>query len=181
MAKINKGEVIREITEGCRIDTAIEPAPSELGKTVVPVFVANQTGRIRAIFDGSLNSSVKNFTVPTGKRWEILYISVKFVTSAQTGNRTLEVRLTDPSGNFFFRGTSEQVQAASGTTVYNFLPGISDAASAGARVMIPLPVQCILPQNFVLTIVDNATIDVSVDDMSVHILLKEFEIEDRET
>lgn len=51
MAKINNADIIKNITDELRIDTVIEPAPTDLGKTVVPVFVANRSQKVQEFYD----------------------------------------------------------------------------------------------------------------------------------
>lgn len=51
MAKINNADIIKNITDELRIDTVIEAAPTDLAKSVVPVFVANNSQKVEEFHD----------------------------------------------------------------------------------------------------------------------------------
>jgi len=51
MAKINNADITKNITDELRIDTVIEAAPTDLGKTVVPTFVVNNVQKVSETYD----------------------------------------------------------------------------------------------------------------------------------
>jgi len=174
MATINRQEVIKELTTGCRIDTAIEAAPSELGKTVVPTYVANPRPRLIQLEDTTANDSNKSFTVPAGKQWKVLWGFVNLVSTATVGNRRIRLLINDPDGDFLYIADADSTQAASLTERYMFMPGISNAVEdVGSIHLIPIPRETILPQNFAFNILDGATVDAAADDMTIRLMVLE--------
>lgn len=87
-----------------------------------------------------------SFSPPSGAAWEVLAVTGQLVTSAVVANRRPALRVTDQNGRFSTRVESAQTQAASLTSIYTWLAGLS-AAIIGTQVnqLLPDPPLLVLP------------------------------------
>ena len=122
--------------------------------------------------DELANDSDKSFIIPDHTEWQILWIWVELATTATVGNRQLEVRIQDSTGDLIgILAVASVVQAASLTRNYLFAPGVADLL--GFRdtdyLTTPIPVTTFLDMTQVLRVFDNNAVDAAADDMQVHI------------
>lgn len=123
----------------------------------------------------ALDNSSKTFTVPAGKSWRLNSVYVKLVSTATVGNRQMEVKLQDASGNDLLIMRAGAVQAASLTRFYMFAAGLPDLTAFRDTDLLtnPLPTEVVLPEGFKIVVRDKAAIDAAADDMDVRILVEE--------
>ena len=132
-------------------------------------------GHIRLVQEAVANDSDKTLTVTTGKVWEILHIYASLVTSADVGNRQIQLIAADDSANEIYRMNAADVQAANTTNYYHFSPRIAAAAETIATFhTIPL-LTTILPGGYTLRIYDSAAIAAAADDLTINMLVIEYE------
>lgn len=172
MARINKQEVLQEMQEGLRLDTAREKTPQELAEKVLPVYKVNPKGRFISIVDATLNDSNKSFTVPEGKTWKLLYGHISLITTATVGNRNMNIRFLDDAGNIMFNIKPNNNQAASLTEDYNLYTNRPIETLPGNH-LISIPNVAILLENWVINVRDDQVIDVAADDMTVRLVALE--------
>lgn len=113
--------------------------------------------------------------VPANTEYQILWVQVRFITSADVGTRQLEVQVERPSsampsseGRWAVAGTT---QAASLTREYIFAPGLADQLAFRDTdwLSTPIPVFAMLYAGDQLRIFDNAGIAPAADEMFVYI------------
>lgn len=122
--------------------------------------------------DEGANDSDKSFTIPTNTEWELLWIWVELVTSADVGNRQLEVRVQDAAGDLIgILAVAGTTQAASLTRNYLFAPGAADMTAFRDTDFIsnPIPRRTMLEAGQVLRIWDNNAVAAGVDDMVIQL------------
>jgi len=177
MAKINKQEVLQEIQEGLRLDTAREQTPNELAEKVLPVYIANPRARIIQFEDTALNNSSKVVTVPAGKKWKIFYMFVSLITTATAGSRQLRLQVRDQNNNELMRQLALNVQIASTTEFYNFGQFADIVETIAGVHNIPIPVNFILIENFDMVIEDVNAIAGGADDLAIRIMIEETDMQ----
>lgn len=173
MALINKQEVIKELIDGLRLDTIKEKIPSEVADKILPTFQVNPRPRIILIDDVVANNSDKTFTVPTGKKWKILYGAFILATTATAGNRQLQILVRATGTNTIYLINAANVQIASTTETYN-LGQFGDVFESVAGVhMLPIPVNLILSEGFTFRVLDSAGIAAAADDLTIRFMVEE--------
>lgn len=121
--------------------------------------------------DEAADDSDKQFqiTPATVVEAHVLWIWVELTTSADAGNRQLEVQIQDSAGDVIARIVPSQVQAASLTRHYLFALGMPDLL--GFRdtnwLCTPLPNSLILKGGDIVRVWDNKAIAAGADDMIV--------------
>lgn len=176
MPLIRNSELIKRFTDFFKLKSG-DFLDTEAGRLLVPVVMVPVPENIVQVSDTAANDSDKTFTVPSGKQWRVLWGFASFVTSAQAGNRRMAFRIQDENNNVIFESKSLNVQVASVTELYNFLPGISDTSeSVAALHMMPFPRNTILPENFSMRILDAAVVDAAVDDLTIRLIVEETEV-----
>lgn len=174
MALINKQEVLQELQEGLRLDTAREKTPKEVADKILPTYEVNPRPRIFHFADGGSNDSDKTITVPTGKKWKILSLLARLETTATVGNRRIQLRIDDTSANAIFIVSALNVQAASLNEDYNFIHGIDDSTETNAGIhFLPFPPEIILLEDFSIRIFDSAVVDAAADDLRIRMTIEE--------
>lgn len=124
--------------------------------------------------DENLNDSDKVFSVPTNKKWMVLWIHVEFTTTATLTNRLLTLRIRDDGNDAIYQVEGLNEQAPSATEVYIFLPGIGEPTEGKAtRHFLPLPALCLLPHLYSIHILDVNAVDAAADDMIVQMMVLE--------
>lgn len=176
MAVSISSNVIQRIIKGLSLNPAAEPVPTEVGRMIVPVFNSNiPLPLVREITDTVLNKSDKTFTVPKGKTWRLLYGNAILSTSATVGNRVLEIRFLDNSGNNLYRIGGINL-AANSTFIYSFGQfSTTTQQTATALICIPIPINCFLPEGFRIRILDAVGVDPTADDLTIRLIVEEYD------
>lgn len=118
--------------------------------------------------DVTLNDSSKQWEVPTGRLWQILWLDVTLISSAGAGNRQLEVRVQRAGATkWTTMARAGIVQAASLTRYYHFAPGAPDLTAFRDTdwLATPLPVTTILRGGDTLQVWDKAAIAAAADEL----------------
>jgi len=173
MALINKQEAIKEMIEGLRLDTARDTIPSQLADKVLPVFNINPSPRIFDLLDTLNNDSNKTFTVPSGKKWKLLYGLIQLTTTATAGNRRIALVLLESNSVPIYEIQALNVQVASTTERYSLGQVTDVSESVASRHLLPIPVNTVLIEDFQINILDNANVDATADDMTIHLIVEE--------
>lgn len=130
---------------------------------------------IYSVFDSTANDSDKSFTVPDGEMWELNWVNTVLVTTATVGNRQMEMRILDESGNVMVSLFAGAVQAASLTRDYHFIQGVyRETAFVANELQVPYGTDIWMPAGWSLNMRDQAAIDPSADDMTVSFQVKRF-------
>jgi len=128
--------------------------------------------------DAGTNDSDKTYTVPANHTWLLGSVYAEIATTADVGNRLLNISITDGT-NVIYRSQSTAAIAASkkGTLYSTNTGGASDttarlilAGTATADVSLnlyDLPREMYLPPGCVITIKDTAAVAAAADDMIV--------------
>lgn len=126
---------------------------------------------ITGVEDVTPNDSNKQWEVPVGQEWQILWIQVEYISSGTAGNRQLEVGIARSGALYTRWAVAGATQAASLTRYYTFAPGLADLTSFRDTdyLTTPLPVTSLLQGGDTLQIFDNKAIDAAADDMSVRV------------
>ena len=130
-------------------------------------------GSVRWTRDVAANDSSKDFTVPTGKFWELLGVVVNYASTAVAGNRLLRINLLRGGVSYGYID-SPSVQAASLTWNYVIGPTTPTAAVAGTQVTMTTPRWFPIAAD-VIRVMDSAAIDAAADDMSVYLYYIEYD------
>lgn len=141
-------------------------------------------GRIVWVYDATANDSDKSFTVPDGKIWNLKLIRAILTCSATVGNRVLTALITNGTNVIYCPACSANI-TASQTGNAEFSPGVTVATSAqyvpgqtgfGANVAIQdnLP-DLLLPEGYIVRILDAGGIDVAADDLTVMLHYVEYD------
>ena len=102
-------------------------------------------------------------TTPNGGGW-LDFVYIAFVSTADVGNRQLELRVLDAAGTVLYSAAAGAVQAASLTRKYLFQPGVSrEAAFVGGGITVPMP-RMYVPDGGGVQVVDTAAIAAAADD-----------------
>jgi len=165
MAQINKQEVLQEMQEGLRLDTVREKTPNELAEKILPVYEVNPKGRIIQLEESAVNVNDRSFTVPQGKKWEVLFGHCSYVSSATVGNRKIAAKILDQDGSVLFQVAALNAQTASNTEGYTFAPCYAESGEKTTDFhTLPWTPKAILLENFSLQTLDINDVD-DADDM----------------
>lgn len=132
----------------------------------------SEVWRVYTHSDTDANDSNKTLAVLDHAEYQILWIWVELTTSATVGNRQIEVRVEDQSGDVIAcLARASVTQAASLTRNYLFAPAIADLTAFRDTdyLTTPVPATTFLDEEDVLRILDNNAVDAAADDMIVHI------------
>lgn len=123
--------------------------------------------------DTGLNDSDKNFTVPAGYVYQVLWIWVELTSDATAGNRQMSVQLFSSLGQRIGEVRAGVVQAASLTRYYMFAASLADllAFRDTNYLMTPFPPTILLPANYTIRILDENAIAAGTDDMVVRVMV----------
>lgn len=127
---------------------SVAPAPTNGQQTALQMDAngnlrTNPYGQIGCVqtMIASATGSQPSVTVPASTKWLLQSVSVALTTNATVANRTMQITLTDGSGNFYLVGeVGSGVQTASLTIRYSFAPGLGLQGSVIANnVLAPFP------------------------------------------
>ena len=125
--------------------------------------------------DEAINDSDKEIEVDTDYEWILQSIWVEFISSADAGNRQLEIEIQDEADDVIMNIVADIVQAASLTRYYAFYPGAENmAAFTGPDsdyLSTDIPA-LLLDEGYDIRIWDAAAIAAGADDMVVQLLVK---------
>lgn len=129
------------------------------------------------VSDVTANDSDKILTVPSSHIYSILSIYVVLTTTATVGNRQFEIEIGDGGSTVIFANISKDVQIASTTERYTLRPGPYPVAEVPAtQHFICLPWPCHLAPSWTIRLLDNAAIDAAADDMTIQMLVDDFNL-----
>lgn len=124
--------------------------------------------------DEGANDSDKKFTVPANTEWEIQSIWVELTTTADAGDRQMEIQIQDGSDDVILQVRAGLVQAASNTYYYVFAAGVTEltAVRDSDYVSTIFPSGLVLPAGYDIRVWDNKAIQAAADDMVVQMMVK---------
>ena len=175
MPNIRNLALIKRFTDYFRLK-ANDMLDSNAGRMLVPVVSIPVPPNIIELIDVALNDSNKNFVVPSGKQWKLLYGSFTLITSANAGNRQMRISFFDGANNVFYRSTAANVQTASVTENYAAGQFGDSAETTTQQHTLPIPVNSILPGGFQINIADSFGIDAAGDDLSIRLIAEETDL-----
>jgi hypothetical protein len=163
MVKINSSEVIQRVIDGLKVESAVG-TPQEITDKIVPVYVANERGRLH-VFQTTTVPSVA-LRVPAGKIWKVLWGHVSITNTATVGNRQYLFNIvgtaltpTSTVNTSFWVAADTSVMAASTSRTINLHTGSTDSSATASRVFIPLPSRCVLYEGMGIQMVDSNNVD----------------------
>ena len=143
-------------------------------QTLVDALSLRQFGKPVLKADEGADDSDKSFTVPSNTLWEVRSIWVELVTTATAGNRQMIIEFQDDSADIIAQVRAGDIQSASKTRNYLFAPGVADLGSFRGSNLITTPIpNIILPESYVVRVVDTAAVDAAADDMVVQMMVAE--------
>jgi hypothetical protein len=121
--------------------------------------------------DELANDSDKSFTIPAANEWQILGIYVDLTTTANVGDRQLELRITNAAGIVVARYVTSVIQAASLNRTYLFAPACNELLGFRDTDYLSTTISTgsIFQAGDVIRIYDNNAIQPAADDMLVRI------------
>ena len=132
-----------------------------------PVLVEDETG----------NDSDKTFTVAANKIYKILWIYVELATTADAGDRQVQIDFLDGENDVILSVKALSVQVASQTEYYLISPNGQEPKETTAGLhFIPLPPDSLLPAGYKVRVYDSAGIQVAADDMIVHMMTEQWDV-----
>lgn len=135
-----------------------------------------KVGNTYVVADEAANDSDKTITVPAGKRWKIKSIRVELTTTADAGNRQLDILFTDSADDVIFDCKALNVQIASQTEIYHAIPTTSlgdSLETVAGRHWLGFPLNTILIGGDKIRIYDSAAIQAAADDMVIQMMVEE--------
>jgi hypothetical protein len=155
---------------------SVEMTPGTNGFGQIKVDVASSSFSswvVTSAIDLTANSSNKTWVVPASTEWQILAIGVSYVSSADAGDRLLQVQVERSGVVYFILATAGVVQAASKTWTYTFAPSLADltAFRDTTKLFTPLPPTTILQAGDTLRVWDCKAIAAAADDCVITIQL----------
>jgi len=141
------------------------------------VLYARQIGYPEVQAEETLNDSDKTVTVPAGEEWIVRSVWIEFTTTANAGDRQIEVRVLDDAADTIASVTASIVQAASNTYYYLFAPNVTElAALRDTDKLTTIMPEWELPAGYAIQVLDNNAVDAAADDMILQILTRVREI-----
>lgn len=167
-------DFIKKVVEAFQLDANLVQIPDRVGSVILPTFQVNiPVPIIRNVSDSLLNDSNKTLTVPEGKQWKILYGAILLTTNVTVGDRQFEIKIKNASADITYILRSAAIQAASLTEQYTLGQFGDVAQTVDGRHTIPIPVNCILDENFQIQILDAAAIAPTADDLIISLIVEE--------
>lgn len=174
MAKILNSEITFRSLNNLKLENPNE-VPQEISEKIVPVYNVNEIGRLITISD-NVSTNTKIYTVPTGKRWKILWANFTYTCTATVGNRAIGFGSYQSTVVYDIRAsanlTASQAQKFIVTAGTGYPIAVSSAGSI-TRNYLPIPSSFILNAGETLRILDTANIDVA-DTLNIYISYLEY-------
>lgn len=127
-----------------------------------------ETPALGSVYDATANDSSKSWIVPGNELWKLNHAHIDLVTSADVGNRLIQMDVLDENSNVVTSITAGVVQAAGLTRHYAFFQGIyRETAFVNNEVQVPVPADLYLPAGYTIKFYDVAAIAAAADDMTV--------------
>lgn len=107
---------------------------------------------------------------------QLLWADVDYTSDGTAGNRQLRLSLKREDGTIVGGWRPDQLQAASNTYYYEFLPGVATASAASPQVDevdVALPNKLIIPAGYFIQIEDVNNVSAS-DTMNIDIQTEEY-------
>jgi len=131
---------------------------------------------LQTLYDATANQNAKQKAPGTGRQWKILWVYVAYTSDANAGNREIQLALQTSGTSEIFLAKALNVQIASQTEKYIWLPGLLEPAETVAGIhWLPLPRECWIPANYILRVEDIAAIS-ATDDMILFIAYQEVDL-----
>lgn len=125
---------------------------------------------VHMIFDDTPNDSDKSFVVPNGETWKLNFAHIIFASTADVGNRQMEMVITNEDGGEILSVVSGVVQGASLSRDYHFIQGtFREGAFISGEIQTPFGIDVYLLPGWSIRFRDSAAIAASADDMTVAI------------
>lgn len=175
MPLIRNSSLFKRFTDFFKLKTN-DFLDSEAGRMLVPVINLPLPPNIIEISDTVANNSDKVITVPAGKQWKILYGHIVFSTSANAGNRRIEINIRNAADDRLYEIGALNVQVASTSENYVLGQYGDTGESFAATHTLPIPINLILSGTFDIRVFDNAAIDAAADDMDIRLIVEETDI-----
>ncbi len=123
--------------------------------------------------DTTANDQDMLFTVPAGLGYKLFYGIVSFTSTADVGNRQLELIIRDENNAVVYTISAGAVQAASLTYDYLLTPGgTREGTVVNGELVVPLPNEVLLLPGWDIRVFESAGIE-ALDDMTVRLLVEE--------
>jgi len=123
--------------------------------------------------DATANDSDKTFTVPAGVTYIPHSIAALLASTADVGDRQLDVLLTDGSDNVIAKYQAGAVQPASQSYTYVFAVNHPQETGFTGDVMLRALGEGIpLPAGYKIRVYDSAAIAATADDLTVRIMVE---------
>ena len=124
--------------------------------------------------DETADDSDKSFTVPADTEWTVKWLWVELVTSADVGDRQLEIQILDNAADVIGQVRASVVQAASLTRYYLLAPHVTElAAFRDTDYLSTIMPEWILPAGYQVRVWDNNAVAAAADDMVVQMQVLE--------
>ena len=126
---------------------------------------------VTSTIDAAANDSDKSWLVPASTEWQVLFIGVSYVSTADAGDRVLQVQVERGGVVYCILATAGVVQPASKTYSYTFASGLADlvAIRDTVKMFTPIPPTTILRAGDTLRVWDCKAIQAAADAMVVTI------------
>lgn len=138
MALINNSDLKKEVIDGAKINIVVDDVPSELGKTVVPVLVANPKPTVQTAIGTASDSTGTTFmTTDAIKRTFLVGYSIgiaKDIVSDSLYSSIISTPVGKPSGNSYVRVRYEPITVGNINLAYTFPAPIELEKGASVRV-----------------------------------------------
>ena len=122
--------------------------------------------------DEAANDSDKSLTVPASTEWIVKWIWIELTTSADVGDRQIEIQIQDAAADVVAQFRASVVQAASVTRYYLFAPQMPDLAAFRDTDYLCSPIpELILPTGYVIRVWDNKARAAGADDLVVQAMI----------
>jgi hypothetical protein len=114
----------------------------------------------------SVATNTKTYTVPDNQTWFLNWAHLIYTSTADVGDREIEMFVKDSSGNTLLDVTPGAVQAASNVYHYYLVQGIfRETSFSRDAIQVPIPKDLYLGPGYTLQFVDDA--DIAVGDSMV--------------
>lgn len=143
-----------------------------LGRVQVDVAASTfSSWLVTSVIDATANDSDKSWPVPASTEWQILWIGVTLDSTADAGNRLMQVQVERGGVLYGILATASTVQPASKVWTYTFAPGLADLTSFRdtTKMFTPIPPTTILRSGDTLRVWDCKAIAAAGDDMTITI------------